>query len=213
MLSFLLFLASSIMLTPFFFMVVLSWVASIVDPFDTILCTLKMFLTDWGTYSTSLSFAFYPTCIFMITKPLSSTSSYDHFPLSHLSHIFRHISWIYPCLLCVMTHRSLPNIIQDIRPCHLLAIMHIMWLPQRGCWLRSLSLSWPNNQQPCVLFFHSFCILRWSGFFCYSCFRFCCCLLYFCFPNNMMLCGHICHTCCTRPLINLHSFLFIFSGV
>ena len=171
-----------------------------------------MFLTDWGTYSTSLSFAFYPTCIFMITKPLSSTSSYDHFPLSHLSHIFWHLSCLFSCMLCAITYHWPPTIIRGLLLCLLLRLFHIIWLPKRvvDVIIFLFYFFLPTTNHPFFFFFRSFCILRQSGVFCYSCCCFCCQFLYLNPPNNMSLCGHICRTCCTLPLRTFHSCYIYF---
>ena len=68
------------MLTPLLLMIVLSWVAPIVAPFETILDTLKIFSTDWGTYRTSVSFTVCPYWSFMFTETFRSYFIYWKFP-------------------------------------------------------------------------------------------------------------------------------------
>ena len=50
-------------------MVILSWVSPTVTPFDTSLDTLKRFLTDWGTYRTSVRLTIYLPWILMFNEP------------------------------------------------------------------------------------------------------------------------------------------------
>ena len=86
-----------------------------------------------------------------------------------------------------MTHLCLLTILWDLLYCSFLKLLHIIWLPQRGCWRHCLSilLSLPNNK-------HSCCILRQVGAFLQYYCRFCC-HFYCCFPNSLTLCGHNCH--------------------
>ena len=66
-----------------------SWVAPIMAPFDIGLDTLKMLLTAWGKYRTSVIFTVYSNFIFMFTKPFSSHFIFWPFPtvtfISHFS--------------------------------------------------------------------------------------------------------------------------------
>ena len=79
-----------------------------------------------------------------------------------------------------MTHRCLLTILCYLIRSSLLGLIHRIWIPQRCFWRHhhSLFLSSTNNQQPCGLFFYSFCITRWSGGFLKSYCRFCCNFFY-----------------------------------
>ena len=80
------------MMTPFLFMVFLSWVAPIVAPFDTGLEMLKRSFTDWVMYTTSVIFTVSPPYIFVLTKTFIS-----HF-----------IIWIFShCHICFAFLRSI----------------------------------------------------------------------------------------------------------
>ena len=110
-----------------------------------------------------------------------------------------------------MIRHGLLTIIRDLLHCYLLGIIHIMWLPQRGCWSHWIYIFFylPNNQHPCGLFLHSFCIHRWSRDFLQSYCRFCC---HFCcyFPIYLTLYDHICHTCYIFKKITCYSCLSIY---
>ena len=105
-------------------MVIFSWVAPIMDHFDTILDALKRFMTAWGTHRTSVSFPFSPPCIFIFTETSILNFVFWPFPTVTLISHFRHMSCISCCMLCVMTHCCIQTIIRYLLPCRLLGKIH-----------------------------------------------------------------------------------------
>ena len=65
------FLASNTILAPFSFVVILSWEAPIMAPFETNLGVLKSCFADWGTYKTLVSFTVCPDYNFTFTDTFS----------------------------------------------------------------------------------------------------------------------------------------------
>ena len=99
------FLASNIILTPFFFMVIVSWVFPIVAPYDTCLDTLKSFFTDWGPYRTSVSYTVCPSCNFVFTEPFISHFIFWNFlTVTLISHFLTSVMFFF---LYVMYDNSL----------------------------------------------------------------------------------------------------------
>ena len=203
------FLASKTTLTPFFFVAILSLVASILATFiQALRCSKQSWLLELciglqSTWTSPLILVSYLLCL------LDHNSSSGNFGLSHQSCIIQCWSYFSLCMLCVMMHRCLWTIIQSLLRCHFPRLIQKMWLSQGGFWHHLLYFYvLDNNQPPCSPFSHSCYILRWSGVFCYSCFRF----LYFCFPSNLMLCDHICHVCCTWPWNKLLLCCFLFTA-
>ena len=145
MLSIFPFLASSIMLTSFFFMVILSSVSPVMAPFDASLEMLKILFNAWGTYRTFFNFNVYHPCSFIFTVHFSSHFIFWPLPMSHQYHIIQYLSYFSTCILCAMTHRCLPTIIWGLIRFHFLILIHRMWLPQIGCWLHLLSVSSSTN--------------------------------------------------------------------
>ena len=69
--------------------------------------------------------------------------------MSHLSRIFLYLSYISSCILYVLTHSCIWNIILGILIYNFMTLLHRMWLQQRGFWRYLLSLSsLPNNKPP-----------------------------------------------------------------
>ena len=98
-----------------------------------------------------------------LMRLLASTSSSDHFPISHIFCIPQYLSYVSSCMLCAMRHLCIPTILRGLLLCHFLMLIHRVWLPQRGCRIYLLSLSYsPKNQSPCGPFFHSCYNIRWS---------------------------------------------------
>ena len=177
-------------------MVILYLVAPIMAPFDISLETLKIFLTYWANYRTSVNLTVYPSCKLIFT--VTYISHFIFFPFTTITSILHYsmFSCFSSCMWYAMMHWCLPNILLGILPCHSLELLHIIQPLQICCQHHILSLSsFTNNQPPCGPFFHSCYILCWIKVFCYSCF----CFLYFHFPINMTFCGHTCHTCCMWP--------------
>ena len=161
------------MLTPFFLMVILSWVAPIVDSFDTRLDTLKTLLTDLVTHGTSEILTISLTFIFMFTKPF--ISHFILWPLSTVILISHFLTYVMSFLLYVMCDDA------PLSPNHspVSSLLSYSWTyPQNVATkkrlLASLSFYFPFfAQKPTSMcpIFHSICILRWIRVFC-SCFRF-----------------------------------------
>ena len=118
------FLVSSIMLTPFFLMVVLSWVSPIMSPFYRSLDTIKSLLTAWGKYRNLVSFTVYPSCIFIFTNTFRYHLIFWPFPTATLISHFLHMSCLSSCMLCAVMHHCLPTIIVCLLPCYLLTSPH-----------------------------------------------------------------------------------------
>ena len=106
----------------------------------------------------------------------------------------------------MMMQCCLLTIIWDIIHCSILELLQRMCLPWRGYQRHCISIfiSSLNNQQPCILFYHSYCIPHWSGYFfqSYCCF---CCNFYCCSPNSLTLCVRTCHNFHILPWRNFHS--------
>ena len=99
MLSIFPFLASSIMLTSFFFMVILSSVSPVMAPFDASLEMLKILFNAWGTYRTLFNFNVYHPCSFIFTVHFSSHFIFWPLPMSHQYHIIQYFFiffYLYP---------------------------------------------------------------------------------------------------------------------
>ena len=188
-------------------MVIFSLVSPIVDPLYSSLGTLKIFLTGWGTYITSVQLTIYPPCSFIFTVPFRS-----HF-----------IFWPFPTVTSILNHLILVIFFFVYVICNdaMLSPNHSM----RSS-LLSLSETSPQNVAPtnrfstsssfCLLFNQQsttlwsfspqFYILCWNVVFCYYCF----CFFYFRFPINLMFCDHICHICCTCPWRTCSFFLSLY---
>ena len=109
-----------------------------------------------------------------------------------------------------MTHHCLPTIISDILCFNIHELLHILCLPQRGCWRHCLyfSLYLPNYQHPYVLFFHSYYTLSveaaFSGIVVVSV------VIYFiAFSLSILFSVAIFSTLVTFPLRNLVFFFLI----
>ena len=105
-----------------------------------------------------------------------------------------------------MAHHCFLTIILYILHCSLLELLHVIWLPWRGCRHHCIYifLYLIKNQHPRGLFFHIYCITHSSRYFLQSY----CCLyfhLYFCPPNSLRLCDRTCHNCYILPWRTWHS--------
>ena len=100
MLEFFPFLVSSIILTPFF-CGHFSWLSPIVSPFDMILETIKIFLSAWDTYITSVKLTIYPPCSFIFTLPFSSHFIFCKFPtVTSISNFSTFAITVFFCVMC-----------------------------------------------------------------------------------------------------------------
>ena len=134
-------------------MVILSLVYPIVAPFDIILETLKIFLTAWDTYRTSLDLTVSPTCSFIFTVNLRS--HFNFCPFFNVTSILHSsiLVMFYSCMWYEMTHHCIPTGLQGLLPCHFTRLVYRMCPVQRVCRRHLLSSSsWTNNQPPYIIF-------------------------------------------------------------
>ena len=211
MLLFWSFLAFNDMLTPFFLIIILSWVAPHCgDLWDEPWYAQKVF-TAWGTYMTLVSFTVCTSCSFVFTDTFILHLIVWPFPTVTLISNFLHLSCIFTCVWYAMTRRCLLTILWYLLHCSLLVLLHRMWFPWIGYQRHRISLfiSLPRNQHLCDLFFHSFCIPLWKAaflkYYLRLCYRF-----YYYFPNSLKLGVHNCLTFKTRPWRTWYSCLYIY---
>ena len=178
-----------------FFTVILSLVAPIIAYFNPRLEIIKIFLTAWVTYISSLDLTVSPPFSFIFTVPFIS-----HFILcpfltvaiiSHYSLLAIFSSY----MLCTMTRWCLLTILQGIIHRHFSRLIHKMWFPQRDWQPRLTFISHLTNNQPPRGPFSSCYILHWIGVFCHSLFSF----PLFLFTQQSEICDHIWYTCCMCP--------------
>ena len=177
-------------------MVILSLVYPIVAPFDIILETLKIFLTAWDTYRTSLDLTVSPTCSFIFTVNLRS--HFNFCPFFNVTSILHSsiLVMFYSCMWYEMTHHCIPTGLQGLLPCHFTRLVYRMCPVQRVCRRHLLSSSsWTNNQPPYIIFSKVVTFSAEVGFSVIIIF----CFLYFHLSINMTLCYHTYHSCCMCP--------------
>ena len=129
-------------------MVILSLVAPIMAPFDISLETLKIFLTSWCKYRTSVNLTVYPPCRLLFT--VTYISHFIFFPFTTVTSILR--SSTFSCfslfMWYAMMHCCLPDILWGVLPCHSLGIFHRIRILKICCQHHIVYLSYSNNNQP-----------------------------------------------------------------
>ena len=101
MLFFLPFLASYVIINPFFLIIMLCWVSPIVAPFKTSLDTLKRFFIAWGMYRNLVSFTICQSCSFIFADTFRSYFIFWPFTtVTLISHFSTSIMPLWLCVIC-----------------------------------------------------------------------------------------------------------------